>query len=340
MLFCSYQKKKEGMLSFQKRTDKDHELAWGYSDPGFTKKVFTVWHTKRSKESAIVSDDVLTLLRGEQIRIMSDFGLSLAEFTLLCGHASRNLEADAAWPRGIKRAYMEIIKMADAKLKRELEFGPEEDVYMVPAFNPIKPKTNYITTAWSSSGGGKTTALCGLLMRAPHLEDVPKVYVFGSVADDDPAWEPLRKRLEERFVAKDVREMKAEDFNYRNYERHAVLVFDDCNSISDKHLRRSMLAFLDTTLEVARHRSQVIMASQHLFHAYQATARMRNSSRYMALFPRNTPKVLNALLDKDYGWARQRRIDMVDKCKTDCRMTWLSKNHPSFLLTEKRLVLL
>ena len=112
--------------------------------------------------------------RREQIRIMSDFGLTPAEFKLLCGHASRNLEADAAWPRGIKRAYMEILKVADAKLKKELEFGPDQDVYMVPAFNPIKPKTSYITTAWSSSGGGKTTALCGLLMRRAAFRGCPK----------------------------------------------------------------------------------------------------------------------------------------------------------------------
>ena len=125
------------MLSFEKRTDRDVELAWGFSDQEMTKKIFTVWHTKRGQESAIVSDDIEKLLSTEKLRIMSEFNVTNAEFKLLCLHAQRNLDADAAWPRGLKRAYLEIVKKADAKLKRELEFGPDEDVFLAPAFDPV-----------------------------------------------------------------------------------------------------------------------------------------------------------------------------------------------------------
>ena len=328
------------MLSFEKMTEKDVELAWGYSDSEYKKKIFTVFYTTRDGKSVIVSDDIEKLLRGEVLRILTEFNITPAEYKLLCLHHQHGKPVDVAWPRGLKKAYLEIQKSTDSKLKRELEFTRREDVFMVPAFNANEQRTNYITTFWGSSGSGKSFAMQSLLLRMPVLDDVPMIYLFGSVGDEDPSFNLLKDRMRERFKFMKPSEMKAEDFNYRNYEIGAVLIFDDINSIANRRTRASMLAFLDTVLEVARHRSQIVFASNHLFHAYAATAKLRNSSRYLALFPRNTPKVLATILDREYGFSRQKRLELVKKCKRDSRMTFLSKNHPAFMMTEKRLLLL
>ena len=321
-------------------TDNDVELAWGYADASMTKKIFSIYCTERKGKSAIVSDNIKKLLRSEQLRILTEFNITPAEFQHLCQHHQGGKPADVAWPRGLKRAYLEIQKSTDSKLKGELEFDKDEDVYLAPAFNTNALRTNYISTAWSSSGGGKSYAIQGILLRNPSIADIPMTYLFGSVGDEDPSFDKLRERLRERFKFVKPSDMKAENFNYREYEIGACLIFDDCNSISNKRTRAQMIQFIDTVLEVARHRSQIIIISNHLYHNYAATSKMRNSSRYMLLFPRNTPKVLRSILEIDYGWSKQKRQAMVRKCRDDSRMTFLSKNHPSYLMSEKRLVLL
>ena len=328
------------MLSFDRMTEKDIELAWGYDSKEFKNKIFSVYFTTRDGQSAIVSENIQKLLQGEQLRIMTENNITPAEYKLLCLSHQRAKPADVAWSRGLKKAYLEIQKSTDSKLKRELEFDRHDDVFLVPAFDASEARTNYITTFWGSSGSGKSWSMQSILLRMPSLHNVPMVYLFGSVGDEDPSFDKLKDRLRERIKYMSPRDMKAEDYNYRNYEIGAVLVFDDISSIANRRVRSSMQAFLDTVLEVARHRSQIIFASSHLFHAYQATAKLRNSSRYLALYPRNTPKVLSSILDHEYGWSRQKRLEMVRKCKAESRMTWISKNHPAHLLTEKRLVLL
>ena len=80
------------MLTLERMTDNDVELAWGYSDPKFEHKIFTVYFTRRRGKSAIVSDDIRKLLRSEQLRILEEFNITPAEFRLLCrGEAGRGV---------------------------------------------------------------------------------------------------------------------------------------------------------------------------------------------------------------------------------------------------------
>ena len=305
----------------------------GLLRPRDDKKVFTVFYTRSSEQSAITSDNVIQLLASEKVRIKSEFTVTDSEFVFICQQLQNGRPADTKWSRQLKKAFLALEQLVDHKLRKELEFGAMDKVWLAPAVNTDRKRTNYITSAFSSSGGGKSYAI-------QSLDDIPKVTLFGSVGGDDPSYDKLRDALRERFAWVDPREMTAEQFDYKTYAIGSALIFDDIDSISDSRVRKRMQRFRDSCFEVARHRSQLIFATAHLFHSYQATAKMRNSSRWMMLFPRSTPHVLDSILDRDYGWTRQRRQDLIRKCKADSRMTFVGRQHPAHILTEKRLMLL
>ena len=66
------------MLSFEKLTEKDQALAWGYdNEEGVGTPDFTVWYTPRYKgKTAITSSDVLGLLSSERLVMQSIYGLT------------------------------------------------------------------------------------------------------------------------------------------------------------------------------------------------------------------------------------------------------------------------
>ena len=255
------------MLSFEKLTEKDQELAWGYNnEEGLGKKEFTVWYTPRYKgKTAITSSDVLDLLKTERLVMQSIHGLTDHEWETLCNKAQNNEQADPDWERGMKRAYLELNKKIDLKLRREVEFDLDEKVFLKVAFNTEKMRTRYTTMVVGASGAGKSYAINEVLLRNPSLNKSPRVYLFGSQGAEDPSFDPLREHLQERFEYKDTDLMEAREFSGKYYEHGSTLVFDDIDSIANVQHRRKMQMFRDTCLEVARHRSQIIICSEPLF---------------------------------------------------------------------------
>ena len=330
------------MVSFEKLTEKDQALAWGYdNEEGVGTPDFTVWYTPRYKgKTAITSSDVLGLLSSERLVMQSIYGLTDHEWTTLCHKAQNNEQADPAWERGLKRAYLELNKKIDIKLRREVEFEDDENVFLKVAFNTEKMRTRYTTMVVGASGAGKSCAINETLLRNPSLNKSPCVYLFGSQGAEDPSFEPLREHLQERFAYKDTAVMEPHEFTGKFYERGATLIFDDIDSIANVQHRRKMQGFRDICLEVARHRSQIIISSVHLFWGYRDTSRLRNSSRYFFIFPRSVPRVLTDVLDRTFSWKTKRRMDLLSKVQADGRLTVIHTAHPQFIISAKRLILL
>ncbi len=330
------------MLCLERHTKKDVELAWAYDNPEANgKKLFTVFYTPRYKGTALIEhEDSRSLLEDDALMIMTEFSLSKDEYDHLVSHISHNGVSDQDWPTRLKRAYLRISAAIDEKLKKEIKFDLTEKVHLRPAWNTAKERTNYITSFFGSSGSGKTFALTSLLINNPSADYIPRVFLFSAVGHGDPAYEACEKFFKERFEIVDVKDMKAEDFDTTGYERGSALIFDDIDSIANKRIRGQLQEFRDNCLERARHMSQIILCTAHLFHNRTATQRLRNSSRYMGLFPRATPKVLLSILDQNHEIGRARRMKLVRELKRDSRMVWYSSSHPQHLLSERRIILL
>ena len=167
---------------------------------------------------------------------------------------------------------------------------------------------------------------------------VPMIYKFSSV-DNDPSFEPLRQLVGEKFVYKDPRDLTQEDLRVKNYDKKSVLIFDDVNSISDKRIRNMILNFRNNCLEVARHRSLVILNSDHLYHARNLTAKLRNSSAYMVFYPRNSPKPIDDVLEHNMNMNRHERVDLIKKIIKEGRSQFIRMDSPSYLINSKRCLL-
>ena len=243
------------MLSFTSRSDKDRPIALGYNNKDcIGKPIFTVYFIPEyNSEPAIETSDPKSLIRNEQFRIQEEFSLSTREFDDLLGLVARHEPVPVDCSRALKRAYLTIQKVMHQKLKRELEFGAKEDVYLKPIYDTTKLRTNHIATLFGSSGAGKSWKVNDMLIRNPCIQkDIcPAIFLFSSVGGDDPSYAPIRKKYDMKFFWKDPRDLDPEDLNIKSYEDRSILVFDDINSLSDVRVRKQVIGFRETCLEIA-----------------------------------------------------------------------------------------
>ena len=73
------------MLAFEKITEKDILIAKIYESETSNKVVQEIYYTPKFEgESEIISDDILSLLEEEKVRIQKDHNLTLAEYRQIC----------------------------------------------------------------------------------------------------------------------------------------------------------------------------------------------------------------------------------------------------------------
>ena len=161
------------------------------------------------------------------------------------------------------------------------------------------------------------------------------VYIFSSV-DEDPSYDGLRQIYGDRFVYKDPRDLEPSDLNIRSYDKKSVLIFDDVNSIGDKKIKKMVIQFRNNLLEIARHRSLVIINSEHLYHNRNQTAKLRNSSKYMVFFPRNSPKAIDDVFENSMNLNRHERVDLIKKIVKEGRAQFISMDDPPYIINSKR----
>ena len=84
----------------------------------------------------------------------------------------------------MKRPFLEISHLVDRKLRNEIEFDMSEQVFLAPAIDYEGTRKNWILTAFAASGAGKSYAIQQTLLRAPHRDEITRVYLFGSVGQE------------------------------------------------------------------------------------------------------------------------------------------------------------
>ena len=334
------------MLSFHKTSDEDFPVAHGYENKRCVgRPLFTVWFVNdyaRTTPPAIESTDVKSLVANDAYRIMKEFSLSKHEFNILVDRVSAHQQVQETSSRTIKRAFLEIQQVVHSKLKTSLEFGAKENIFLKPVYDTQKDRTNQILSLFASSGAGKSWMVNDLLMRNPAVQKaiVPHIYLFSSVGSDDPSYKPIKDFYGvERFLWIDPRDVDPDMLNVHSYKQKSVLIFDDVDSISDKSVRNKIVNFRENLLEIARHRSLVVISTAHLFHARKATQKLRNSSAFYVLYPRNSPKPIDDVLENQMNLNRHQRQDLIKKLKREGRAQFMHVDSPSYLVNSKRIML-
>ena len=109
------------MLSFHKVNDSDFPIAQGYNNKEcIGASIFTVYFVndyKKSTAPAIESNDLKSMLDNDQYRIQKEFALSKHEFRILVDRVAKAEPVLETSSRTIKRAYLEIQRVINQKLK-------------------------------------------------------------------------------------------------------------------------------------------------------------------------------------------------------------------------------
>ena len=335
------------MLSFAKDSEKESiPIAIGYPTKDCVgRPIFTVYFIKdysRTRAPDIESSDIKALLANDQFRIMHEFSLSKNEFLQLADRVEKDAPVIETSSRTLKRAYLEIQRVLNEKLRTTLEFSSRDKVYLKAVYDTMPDRKNQICTLFGSSGAGKSYAINDICMRNPAVKNntVPAIYLFSSVGEDDPSYRPIKTFYNERFIWQDPRDIEPDALLVKSYKEKSILIFDDINSISDQRVRAKIIRFREHCLEVARHRSLVIISSEHLMFNRAATQKLRNSSAYFVLYPRNSPKPLDSVLDENFTMNRHERVDLIKKLKREGRAQFLRMDTPSYIVNTKRVQLL
>ena len=308
------------------------------------KPIFSVYYIQNYSNDSppeIISSDSKSLLINDRFRIMKEFSLSKKEFNQILDRVVADEAVIETSSRTLKRAYLEIQRIMNEKLKKCLEFATSEKVFLKPVYNTMPDRKNQIVTLFGSSGAGKSHKINDICMRNPAIRNsvAPSIYLFSSVGDDDPSYKPIKNFYGERFIWIDPREVKSDTLNVKSYKPKTVLIFDDINSISDKRVRAMVVRFRNNCLEIARHNSLVIISSEHLFHNRAHTQKLRNSSAYLVLYPRNSPKPIDDVLETQMNYNRHERTDLIKKVKREGRAQFIHVDRPPYLINEKRVQL-
>ena len=328
------------MLSFHEdRNRKSFPIAHAYKNEQCTgHPIFTIHYIQDyNGPPEITSSDPKSLMVSDRYRIMKEFALSKQEYHVLIDRVSEGKPVIENSSRTLKKAYLEIERVMHDKLKKCLEFAPSEDIFLKPVYDTTPNRKNQILTMFGSSGCGKSWKVNDALVRNPAILSnlVPSVFIFSSV-DEDPSYDGLRRLYGAKFIHKDPRDLTPSDLDVRTYDKKSVLIFDDINSIGDKRTRQLIINFRNNLLEIARHKSLVVISTEHLFHNRVHTQKLRNSSAYMCLYPRNSPKALDDVLENVMNLNRYQRVDLIKKLIREGRAQFIHVDNPPYIINKKR----
>lgn len=328
------------MLSFTRTSEKDIVLGHVYRDAEARKPDTPIFYVpKFSGASQLVRDDLHEMLKFERLRLLQQYGLTDQEYDSLLELVKNEQDIAPDVDRTLKRAHLEIKVLVEKKLKKEITFSENEKAYLRINYDTEKKKTNYIVGVFGSSGSGKSYSVAQLLLRDPFLQEYNMIYLIGSVGADDPSYEPLKEVMFEKYRYINTSEMEESDFDIKKYA-NAAIIFDDIDSESNPKLRKKIQRFRDRCLQTARHYSIRIINTAHLFNSYRETSKIRNSARWLFIFPRSIPHTLLQILTKSFNMKNAEAMHLTNICKRDGRLTVISKNAPTFLMTPKRLILI
>ena len=328
------------MLSFERQTPKDVHLVNIFQGPETTKPSGEVYYVARHKgKSLIVHDSPMELLANDRLHLQRKYTLSLDEYTELVRLAADHADIDPDTDKTIKRAFLDISSRLQKKMKREVVFGLQDSEHLRVVYDTSEPRRNYIFSFFGASGSGKSYAVCQTLLRDPAIIHYNRITLIGTVGEDDPSYEPLRQKHMEKFRFINTASLEQADLDPKSHTFSAVIL-DDIDSEPDPRVRKRVQLFRDRLLQTARHFSIRVILTAHRFNSYRETSKMRNSSKFIGIFPRSIQHTLIQVLNREYAYSMDDAVRLTNQCKRDGRLPVLRRQHPATLITEKRVVLL
>ena len=189
-------------------------------------------------------------------------------------------------------------------------------VKLIPTDDPDQRDSIYIC---GPSGSGKSTFVSSFIEE--YIIKYPKrQIVLFSAKPSDPAldkYQPIRIPLNDDLVTDPI---KLEELE------HSLVIFDDIDQISDKHIQKAVWNLRDRILEVGRSLGISICTVSHLITNYKASRICLNEADYVILFCKSGGrKQIDYFLDTYIGLDKQQKKKLMD---LKSRAVILKKTYP------------
>lgn len=212
--------------------------------------------------------------------------------------------------------------------KRGIQLSGDLKFQQIPSNN--ERDVLYIS---AMSGSGKSYYTAEYVKQYHKKYPKNEIFLFSTI-DDDKCLDTLKyiKRINIKSEAFYTSEITAKDFE------KSCVIFDDCDVISDKHIKKKVFQILDEILQTGRHFHTTCVFTSHNATAGNQTKIILNEATSITIFPQTAGnKSLNYLCDQYLGLDKK-QIKMLKD--TDSRWATFIRAYPRCILTEKTVFLI
>jgi len=190
----------------------------------------------------------------------------------------------------------------------DIKLDSNEIIQQIPNKNAERDVL-YITGA---SGAGKSYYCKNYLLQYNKAYPTRPIYIFSSLTEDETLDNAKIKnfkriKLNQEFLNLDL---TLSDF------KDCCIFFDDCDNISNKHLKSKIFNILNTLLQTARHSNTTVIVTSHLPTNGLETKIILAEAKSITIFPSTLgSRSIKYLLDNYLGLDRN-EIKFIKKLKT------------------------
>jgi hypothetical protein len=206
----------------------------------------------------------------------------------------------------------------------EYELKGDDKFQVIP--NPNTERQIVYITA--QSGAGKSWWCKEYCEEYKKIYPKREIYLFSSLAEDKSI-DKIKglKRINIKTSEFLSDEITAEDF------QKSLVIFDDCDCITDKKLKNKIHSIMNNLLEIGRHWSCSLLITSHLPCAGNDTKRILNEAHQIVIFPHSLGgRSLKYLLESYLGLDKKqiKRVKQIDG-----RWVCIYKTYPQVIIGEQ-----
>ena len=177
-----------------------------------------------------------------------------------------------------------------------------------------------------ASGSGKSYFVAKWIHNALQFYKGEEVFLFSPIKND-PSLNTLKYTAIE--LNQDIKDMSVDDF------KDSFVIFDDCDTIRDRHVAALVSGLRDELLETGRHTSTKMVITSHLISNFKETRRVLNEATAIVIYPNSSGTYSIKQYLKTYLGLNKAQIERILKVKD--RWCLISKSYPIYILTESEI---
>lgn len=191
-------------------------------------------------------------------------------------------------------------------------------------------KTREIPYVAGPSGSGKSTWASNFAELYHKLHPKNEIFIFSRLKED-PAFDkikPVRIPIDETLITEPIDIME-------DLEDHDMVIFDDCDTITDDKIKKAISKIKNDILETGRHKDICCIVTSHLINGNDRkdSRTILNECHNLTIFPAaGNAYGINYALKNYWGMGAK---DIGKIMKLPSRWVTISKNFPQYILYEK-----